>query len=137
MWPFFFYEWQIWKSQRIRHIPPPLHLPNGLAFFCLVACRKCHMIGQFEFSAKSAEVFLHRQQKLCFIPKKKSSGFRYSFLAIVHQRMRTFIYNVQCHNVTKKNGISLIFYWIYENFVDICLEIKLWILKINFVDCFC
>ena len=47
MWPFFVHKWQILKSQRICHIPPPRRLLNHVYFKL-----KCHMIGQFEIAAK-------------------------------------------------------------------------------------
>ena len=77
-----------------------------------------------KFAAKSAEVL---PRWLCIISKEMFCKLRYPFLSY-YAKVTTFIYNWS-PNGRKKKGISHIFCWIHENFVDICLEIKLWDLR--------
>ena len=78
-----------------------------------------------KFAAKSAEVL---PRWLCIISKEMFCKLRYPFLSN-YTKVTTFIYNWS-PNGRKKKGISHIFCWIHENFVDNCPKINLCDLKI-------
>ena len=84
----------------------------------------------------------HQSSKFCWwwkwriIPKKKLFKLRYSFLRYC-AKVTTDIYHVNlCPVRCQKNGISHVFCWILENFVDICQENKPWISKTIINDWF-
>ena len=132
--PFFFKEWWIFQLQNVSAILAPSNrpVPGKSCFFssCGMFTGAVWLVN-LKFAAKSAEVL---PRWLCITSKEMFCKLRYPFLSY-YAKVTTFIYNWS-PNGRKKKGISHIFCWIHENFVDICLEIKLWILKTITADWF-
>ena len=131
MWPFFFHEWQIIKSQRICQNPTPCVL---FTFLC------SHMIGQLEslqpydwsiWNLPPNQLkFLHIVGGECVLSQNRSYlNQDIPFWDSALRRWLSWRKEENCNNTKLKLEFHTFFAGFMKIFVDFCPEFNLWDLR--------